>query len=120
MKIYQGEPLTFTMEIISRDGEEETIDNYTPRAVLVAEQGYTRDCRCYSRQEVRDSVLMRWDDIEVIDGIAVFEMTSAQSSSLTAGIYMIEVALRNKSDETDIKGQVKNIIEILPSFTTKR
>lgn len=111
MKIYQGEALTFTIEVSSGDGE--SMENYVPRAVLVCESGYTRDCRC----DCRGMVLLRWNDIPVMDGIAVFEMTTEQSAHLDAGLYMLEVALHNKDDEKDIKGQVKNVIEILPSYT---
>lgn len=113
MKLYQGEALTFTMEVESE--EDETMDMYVPRAVLVFEAGYNRDCA--SRCDCKGLVVMRWDNIPVTDGIAAFEMTTEQSASLEAGTYLIEVALHNKSDEKDIKGQVSRLIEILPSYT---
>lgn len=121
MKIYQGEALTFTMEVISGEEENETMDKYIPRAVLVPELGYVRDC-CppYPECDCRcGDGYLRWNDIAVIDGIAVFEMTSEQSAHLNVGIYTLEVALRDKNNEADIKGQVRKLIEVFPSYTLK-
>lgn len=115
MKIYQGESLTYTLEVLPSEDEKESIDNYIPRAVLVCEGGYMRDC--YSRCNREGMVVVRWDAIDIIDGIAVFELTTEQTEALEPGTYMLEIALRNRSDAQDIKGQVQRVIEILPSYT---
>lgn len=117
MKIYQGEPLTFILRMPEVNGNKE---GFIPRAALIVEQLRGSGCMCNSGLiQGCHNVVAQWDDIAIVDGMAVFSLSTEQSQKLASGLYSLEIALRNVVDKNDIKGSVKNAIEIQKSYTNE-
>lgn len=99
--------MTFTLE-----GEENGFADYKVRAALYpsTNSSFRRDCVCGEAPLV-------WEEIDIVDGVAVWTLTTEQSASLAIGKYAMEVALRDKENEQDIKESTTTIIEVKPSYT---
>lgn len=118
MKLYQGESVTGILTIDSLEDSEnlESLDNYDIRAVLVWDKGYARDCNHFNRNRGNGLIVKTWNNIPVVDGNGIFEITTSDTEHIEPGRYLIEFALRDKVTGNDLKQQV-SIIEIIPSFT---
>lgn len=105
IEILQGETITFTLS-------DDNLNGFDVRASLrPSGTSFRRDCTC------GDSVLS-WNDIKVEGGVAAWTLTTEQSASLPVGKYAIEVALRDKASQQDIKDSTKSaIIEVKQSYT---
>lgn len=103
--IYQGETLTFTLS-----GDE--FKGYAVRAALYpsAHYSFRRDCACGESS-------ITWDNVDVIDGVAVWTLSSEQSSTLGVGKYAMEVALQDVESNQYIKESTTTIIEVKQSYT---
>lgn len=104
IEILQGETLSFVL-----DGED--LSQYEVRASLrPSGTSFRRDCTC-------GSATLSWENIDIIDGKAVWYLTSEQSASLPVGKYAIEVALRDIDSRQDIKDSTIEIINVKTSYT---
>ena len=101
--------MTFTLS-----GNPEEFDGYEVRAVLhPASNWLRRDCTC-------GEPVFTWENIDVVEGVAVWSLTTEQSSILPIGRYAIEVALRDIETQQDVKDSTQNsIIEVKQSYTTR-
>lgn len=109
VEILQGE--TLTMALAPKVVGESSLDGFAVHAALRPAFGsFRRDCTC------GDAVLL-WDNIEVVDGAAVWMLTSEQSSNLPVGKYAMEVALMDVATGEYIKEVTANIIEVKQSYT---
>lgn len=99
--------MTFTLE-----GEENGFADYKVRAAMYpsTHNSFRRDCVCGEASLV-------WEEIDIVDGVAVWTLTTEQSASLAVGKYAMEVALRDKESAQDIKESTTTIIEVKPSYT---
>ena len=98
--------MTFTLS-----GNPEEFVNYKVRAALrPATTSFRRDCAC-------DEAVLLWEDIDIVEGSAVWSLTTEQSASLAVGKYAMEVALRDITTEQDIKDSTISIIEVKQSYT---
>lgn len=114
MKIYQGEPLTFILRMPEINGNTE---GFVPRAALIVEQIRGNGCACGNGANRQcHEVVAEWDDIEIVDGLAIFSLSTEKSQDLVAGLYSLEIAMRNKSDNNDMKGKIKYAIEVQSSY----
>lgn len=116
MKIYQGEPLTFILKIPEINGNKE---GFTPRAALIIEQIRGNGCVCNGTNPQCHEVVVEWDNIEIADGLAIFSLPTEKSQDLVSGLYSLEIAMRNKSDNNDMKGKIKYAIEVQSSYTNE-
>ena len=93
-------------------GEENGFEGYAVRAALYpsAHYSFRRDCAC-------GEATVLWDNIDIVDGKAVWSLTTEQSASLAVGKYAMEVALRDVASEQDVKDNTTTIIEVKPSYT---
>ena len=108
IEIRQGETLTFTLS-----GDKEEFAGYKVRAALYPSTNniFRRDCTC-------GQAVLVWEDIDVVEGVAAWSLTTEQSQSLPAGKYAIEVALRDIGTQQDVKEATDTtIIEVKPSYT---
>lgn len=107
IEILQGETLAFALS-----GESEGFAKYEVRAALrPSGTSFRRDCTC-------GSALLSWDNIDIVDGTAVWYLTTEQSAALPVGKYSMEVALRHKDSKQDIKDSTQSaIIEVKQSYT---
>lgn len=107
LSIHQGETLAFALS-----GEENGFEGYAVRAALYpsAHYSFRRDCAC-------GEATVLWDNIDIVDGKAVWSLTTEQSASLAVGKYAMEVALRDVASEQDVKDNTTTIIEVKPSYT---
>ena len=102
--LYQGETLTFTLS-----GED--LSSYEVRAALRPSGiSFRRDCTC-------GNATLLWEHIDIIDGKAVWYLTTEQSKNLPVGKYAVEVALRDIETQQDIKDSTIAIIDVLQSYT---
>lgn len=109
VEILQGE--TLTMALAPKTIGESSLDGFAVRAALRPAFGsFRRDCTC------GDAVLL-WEDIEVVDGVAVWVLTSEQSNKLSVGKYAMEVALMDITTGEFIKDATSDIIEVKQSYT---
>ena len=99
--------MTFTLE-----GEENGFADYKVRAAMYpsTHNSFRRDCTCGEASLV-------WEEIDIVDGVAVWSLTTEQSASLAVGKYAMEVALRDITTEQDIKDSTISIIEVKQSYT---
>lgn len=107
LSILQGETLAFTL-----DGDKEEFANYKVRAALYSSANFSfrRDCAC-------GEASVAWEDIDIVEGQAVWSLTTEQSKNLAVGKYAMEVALRDINTDQDIKEGTTTIIEVKPSLT---
>ena len=106
LTILQGETLAFALS-----GDTEEFANYKVRAALRPSGNiFSRDCAC-------GEAVLSWEDIDIVEGSAVWSLTTEQSASLAVGKYAMEVALRDITTEQDIKETTTNIIEVKQSYT---
>ena len=104
IEILQGETLSFVL-----DGADLT--GYEVRAALrPSGTSFRRDCSC------GESVLS-WNDIAIVDGVAVWTLTTEESATLPIGKYAVEVALRDVASQQDIKDATIDVINVKPSYT---
>ena len=104
ISILQGETLTFALS-------GEYFGGYEVRAALrPSGASFRRDCTC-------GDAVFAWDNIEIMDGAAVWSLTSEQSATLPAGRYAMEVALKDIATGEYIKEVTTNIIEVKQSYT---
>ena len=96
----------------SLSGDNNEFAGYKVRAALYpsAHYSFRRDCAC-------GEAVLTWEDIEVVDGKAVWLLTTEQSASLDMGKYAMEVALRDVESEQDIKESTTTIVEVKSSYT---
>lgn len=88
-----------------------TFEGYAIRASLrPSGKMFHRDCNC-------GKALLSWDNIEIIDGVAVWYLTTEQSASLPEGEYAMEIALRDVGTSQDIKATTIGFIKIVKSYT---
>lgn len=93
-------------------GDSKKFAGYKVRAALYpsAHYSFRRDCACGNATIV-------WEDIDIVDGSAVWNLTTEQSTTLAVGKYAMEVALRDLESGQDIKESTTTIIEIKSSYT---
>ena len=107
IEILQGETLSFAL-----NGEENGFADYKVRAALYPStyRSFRRDCSC------GDATLV-WEDIDIVDDVAVWTLTTEQSKDLAVGMYAMEIALRDIDSNEEIKESTVSIIEVKPSYT---
>lgn len=106
IEILQGETLAFALS-----GEPEGFAKYEVRAALrPSGTSFRRDCTC-------GSATLSWENIDIVDGKAVWYLTSEQSASLPVGKYAMEVVLRDIDSQQDIKDSTTEIINVKISYT---
>lgn len=106
IEILQGETLAFALS-----GEPEGFAKYEVRASLrPSGTSFRRDCTC-------GSATLSWEHIDIVDGKAVWYLTSEQSASLPVGKYAMEVALRDIESREDVKDSTIEIINVKTSYT---
>lgn len=92
-------------------GEPEGFAKYEVRASLrPSGTSFRRDCTC-------GNAILSWEHIDIVDGVAVWYLTSEQSASLPVGKYAMEVALKDIATEATIKESTIDIIEVEQSYT---
>lgn len=108
IEILQGETLAFAL---GSDDLTNDLDGYEVRAALrPSGTSFRRDCTC-------GSATLSWEHIDIVDGKAVWYLTSEQSASLPVGKYAMEVALRDVASQQDIKDSTIEIINVKTSYT---
>jgi hypothetical protein len=108
IEILQGETLSF---VLGSEELTENLDGYEVRASLrPSGTSFRRDCSC-------GNAILSWERIDIVDGKAVWTLTTEQSASLPAGKYAIEVALRDIASQQDIKDSTIDIINVKTSYT---
>ena len=108
IEILQGEALAFAF---GSDDITYDLDGYEVRAALrTSGTSFRRDCTC-------GSATLLWEHIDIVDGKAVWYLTSEQSASLPVGKYAMEVALRDIDSQQDIKDSTIEIINVKTSYT---
>lgn len=116
IEILQGETLAFALSASDLDGED--LKDFHVRAVLRPSESkfhtFRRDCVCDN-----NSPVVTWNNIEVDDntGVAKWFLTSAQSARIPVGKYAMEVALRDKISQQEIKNKTIDVIEVKTSYT---
>lgn len=108
MKIYQGEAVSFMFRVI--EGDE--LSKYDIRATLTPDGStmWNRDCTCCCAP-------LHWDNIPIVEDMGVWEISPKQSETLHEGKYLLEIALYNKSDGKPVKMQIKEVVEVVCSYT---
>lgn len=108
IEILQGETLSF---VLGSEVATENLDGYEVRASLrPSGTSFRRDCLC-------GNAILSWERIDIVDGKAVWTLTTEQSASLPVGKYAIEVALRDIDSQQDIKDSTIEIINVKTSYT---
>jgi hypothetical protein len=116
IEILQGETLAFALSASDLEGED--LKGFQVKAVLRPSESkfhtFRRDCVCDN-----NSPVVTWNNIEVDDntGVAKWFLTSAQSARITVGKYAVEVALRDKISQQEIKNKTIDVIEVKTSYT---
>lgn len=108
IEILQGETLSFALE-------GEGLSGYNVRVAL-RPSGYAfrRDCSC-------GEAIVLWDNINIVNDIAVWTLSTEQSEVLPVGQYTIEVALRDKESGEDVKEDIPtDIIKVKQSYTVEQ
>lgn len=104
ISILQGETLSFALS-----GDE--LATYEVHAALRPSiKSFRRDCSC-------GAAICKWDKIDIVDGVAVWTLTSEQSAVLSVGQYAMEVSLKDIATEATIKESTIDIIEVEQSYT---
>jgi hypothetical protein len=118
IEILQGETLAFALSASDLEGEKEDLKGFQVKAVLRPSESkfhtFRRDCVCDN-----NSPVVTWNNIEVDDntGVAKWFLTSLQSARIPVGKYAMEVALRDKISQQEIKNKTIDIIEVKTSYT---
>lgn len=116
IEILQGETLAFALSASDLEGED--LKSFTVRAVLRPSESkfhtFRRDCVCDN-----NSPVVTWNNIEVdeLTGVAKWILTSLQSARIPVGKYAMEVTLRDKISQQEIKNKTIDIIEVKTSYT---
>ena len=120
IEILQGETLGFVLSASDLDGED--LRNFQVRAALVLipekvqNNTFRRDCICQPAPQSKS--MLNWlVDVDNYTGAAKWILTSQQSLSLPVGKYAMEVALRDKVSQQEIKNKTIEIIEVKASYT---
>ena len=107
IEIYQGETVTFALS-----GDNSELQGFKARAALrPSTTVHYRDAHrvAYSAQT--------WNNIDIVDGIAVWSLTSEESERLPVGIYAIEIALTDISTQQEVKEKTIEILKVKQSYT---
>jgi hypothetical protein len=116
IEILQGETLAFALSASDLEGED--LKGFQVKAVLRPSESkfhtFRRDCVCDN-----NSPVVTWNNIEVdeLTGVAKWFLTSLQSARVPVGKYAMEVALRDKISQQEIKNKTIEIIEVKTSYT---
>ncbi len=100
------------------DLEGKDLKGFQVKAVLRPSESkfhtFRRDCVCDN-----NSPVVTWNNIEVdeLTGVAKWILTSLQSAKIPVGKYAMEVALRDKISQQEIKNKTIDIIEVKTSYT---
>ena len=107
IEILQGETLSFAL-----DGEENGFADYKVRVALypTLQHTFRRDCSC-------GEAILVWEDVDIVDGNAVWVLTTEQSKGLAVNKYAMEIALHDIESGEEIKESTASIIEVKQSFT---
>lgn len=107
INIYQGETVTFALS-----GDSSELQGFKVYAALrPSTTVHYRDARCASRS------ILSWDDIDIVDGNAVWSLTSEESERLPVGQYAIEIALQDVNSLQVIKEKTVEILNVQQSYT---
>ncbi len=116
IEILQGETLAFALSASDLEGED--LKFFSVRAVLRPSESkfhtFRRDCVCNNSNPI-----VTWNNIEVdeLTGVATWILTSEQSVRIPIGKYSVEVALRDKISQQEIKNKTIDVIEVKTSYT---
>ena len=100
IEIFQGESVTFTLS-----------GSTTER------QGFSIRAALRPSATMRKKAAKIWEDIDIVDGVAVWSLTGEDTAHLPLGKYAIEVALRDVNTQQDIKDITTYILSIKDSYT---
>ena len=86
------------------------LDHTLKIVTLTTGTSFRRDCSC-------GNAILSWERIDIVDGKAVWTLTTEQSASLPVGKYAIEVALHHIASQQDVKDATIDIINVKTSYT---
>ncbi len=105
--IFQGESLSFALSV---DSEE--FDQHYVSAILASSSS---GCNC--ADEDFNPVATSWDNIDFVNKVARWELSSEQSSNLLPDSYMLEVAIHERGSGAVIKAHKPRLIHVFKSYT---